>query len=211
MTPGPEPSRAGASTSAASCGLPSARWTAATAARSSVALGRGVERLASGGRLPQPCQRLQQDAPHLGHQEGLAGERQAVRRPERRERLVEPALAGAEHPPPVLQHHLRRGLRLRTQCLRAVERPLGLLEPTRPRQRAPERHQRQRNDLIVRQPMRLGDRDRLLALLASQRDRALRGLDRQVTATADLHARPADPARQGDALLEVPPGVADPR
>ena len=38
-----------------------------------------------------------------------------------------------------------------------------------------------------------------------------RRLDRQVAEATDLHVGPADPARQRDALLEVPAGVVDPR
>jgi hypothetical protein len=59
--------------------------------------------------------------------------------------------------------------------------------------------------------MPLGDRDRLLGLLASNGNGALAGLQRQVAEAGDLHPRAPEAAPQRDRLLEVPAGVLDAR
>ena len=169
------------------------------------------ECFARGRRLAEPHLRLQRGGPHLNHEERLAGEQHLLCRAERGERLLEAALTGAEKPSSVLHDHAGRGLGVRTQRLRPAEPELGLLEAARPRERAAERRQRHGDDRIARQALGFGERDRLLTLLASERDGALGGLHRQVAEAGDLHPRPADPACERGTLLEVPAGVSDPQ
>ena len=170
------------------------------------------QRRASVRRLAQPQQRLHQALAHLAARACCAGEQRLSRSAARNaaSASLEPALAGREHPPRALHQEPVRGLvpGARTALARSSQRSAssnGLAT----RQQPPHR-QRDATIWSAANPCASAERDRLHAPLACQRERSAAVGPPPGGQAADLDVRAADPPRQREALLQVPPGVVEP-